>query len=162
MRRIQIICDRCGVEVNGNSYRFKLIMLDEKGEEELDAVEMPRPMPEVAGKLTVLDYCPKCAALLTDIITIAKPQEKTKATKAKPKETEKGQQDEEDPEDKTMYKGIKLPMVKGKPLDIEKLIELRKRRWTVLDISNELGCAMSTINRILRQLEKRGEVPNEI
>lgn len=162
MRRIQIICDRCGMEISGNSYRFRLQMLDKSGEVEFGPELMPRPMPDVAEKMTKLEYCPKCAALLVDLIGIDKPKsepEKPKPEKTKPKKEEKPETKEEKPKP---WDGIKIPMIKGKPLDIERLVELRNRRWTVLDISNELGVGMTTVQKILRELEKKGAVPNGI
>lgn len=153
MKRVQIVCDRCGKEISGNAYRFVLRMLDDKGEQEFGPDLMPRPMPDAAGKVANLDYCPKCAAELVDLMGVPRVEPAKKAPK-KPKEPA--------PAEETDGPVIKI---KGRPMDMPKLRSLRNARWSKEKMAVEFSCSVKTIERgleLLEEEEKKGAVPNGI
>ena len=135
MRKITIICDRCGKQIDKEAYRLLNCVIDMTTGDNSNDI---RGFNLGAG---TLDFCTECIAEVDKEIYMTYSRVKPIKKLVEEKKAEV-----------TQSSGNSVGR-KFKPLDDGKIKALREAGWSYDKIAEEMGCSPQTISNRLRALE---------
>lgn len=138
MRKVQILCDRCGKQISGLPiHLIPVYAVDVHGKK--DEQDMPPQIKKQQGR----DYCEECIVKILDFCNFL-PMEKSKNAEAavSPKA------------DKTTKKSEKAHVKKIR-LDMGKVMALKRAGWSNEQIADEFGTTPGTIATSICRWKKK-------
>lgn len=144
-KRIIYRCDRCKREVSPKDYVLAIdpYLIRIGSRDRLEPINEPQPLHGRLTQIRRFDFCSACA----DEILSWFPKV--------PEDPEGGvEQGQEEPE-------VEKPRKRKSLIDTEKLLALRKAGWNVKQISEELGCSMQSVYKVLNKARQKEEERRE-
>lgn len=144
-KRIIYRCDRCKRELLPEEFvaRFGPYLIYPGCLEHPDPVEEPLPLRGRFQQIRGFDFCSRCLGEILSWFPKV------------PEDPEGGvEQGQEEPE-------VEKPRKRKSLIDTEKLLALRKAGWNVKQISEELGCSMQSVYKVLNKARQKEEERRE-